>query len=342
MKRSVTFTSFWFLAWVFISASAMAERTPLELKEMVDKNVRVVIGDKSQLSIKGGLTITKTGSLEIRQGINIEAIPSDVELPLVSVVVDGILTMQGAENDPILMRGWFHSMTLDILAAGKLTAKNVIFKDMTILCAGAIELDGCVLDNVNVRVIDAREGKVVFKNCIIENNYFEDAIIIERFGSGPEIEFSNCLFRNNLKGAIKIDSLKAIRSGRPKLTIKNCDFIENKIYNLKICDSKDVALDLNYWGTDKSEEALIVVEPKDDRKAKITFDKGLAPSAINKNEALQKMRHRLLSKTPSDLPPNMLKNWADEKKKASGMGGDNQGGGGNDPLVPGLDDELNL
>ena len=103
------------LAALLLCGSLRAERTPIELKEMVDKNIRVVVGDKTQLSIKGGLTITKTGSLEIRQGINIEAIPSDIELPLVSVVVDGILTMQGAENDPILMRGWFHSMTLDIL-----------------------------------------------------------------------------------------------------------------------------------------------------------------------------------------------------------------------------------
>ena len=325
----------------FAATTICAERTPHELKEQIERTVRIVTGgDRTQLSIKGGVTIAKSGLLEVRQGVNVEAIPADIELPAVSIIVDGALTLQGKEDDPIMMRGWFHPMILDVLSSGRVTAKNVVFRDMTIQSAGIIEFDGCILSNVNFRSLDARAGKIVLKNCVIENNTFDEAVVIERFGSGPEIEIVGCLFRNNEKGALRIDASKAIKSGRPKLTLRNCDFVNNKLFNLKVIDSKDIQLDVNHWGAAKPEDALVVVEPKNDRRARVSFDKGLAAAPVNKLDSIIRMSHRMLSRPPFDIAPNMLKNWADEKRKAAA--GPGTATTPVDPLIPGLDDELRL
>ena len=94
------------------------------------------------------------------------------------------------------------------------------------------------------------------------------------------------------------------------LEIRNCDFVDNGEFNIKLHDSKDITLARNWWGVKSADEAkkTIVVIPKDDRPGRIHFsgkgDKAVADGPVAKGAQPDGMKHPLEKKNPGILPPN--------------------------------------
>ena len=107
--------------------------------------------------------------------------------------------------------------------------------------------------------------------------------------------------------------------------------MENKEFNIRLQDSKDLPLDNNFWGVAQEADVrtTIKVIPKDDRPGRITLDKGIAAAPVAK--AVKISSHSMIAKQPQNWPPNLLKNWVDVKK------GKTTTTGGSKPLVPDLD-----